>query len=135
MNTRFFTSLAILAICQISANAQRGLEYKPQINVTGSAEVKVQPDEVDLTVGVESRHETLEGAKKQNDERIAAAFSFLKLNGIKDKDLMTDYISIEPVHIDPDHLSGPIDPATGLPLPVDPSTGLPLAKGERLKPP
>ena len=95
-----------------SATAQGGQELPRLINVSGSAEVKVAPDEVDLSVGVETRHESLEQAKRQNDERIFKALEFLKGNGVKNNDVQTDYISIEPVY---DPTAG-IDPRTGLPI-------------------
>jgi uncharacterized protein YggE len=84
-----------------------------QINVSGSAEVKVVPDEVDLNVSVETRNESLDEAKRQNDERISKALDFLKQNGVKDKAVQTDYISVEPI-FDP---NAGIDPRTGLPMP------------------
>ena len=68
----------------------------PQINVSGSAEVKVAPDEIRLSVGVETRDENLDVARQQNDERIAHALAFLKGGGVKDKDVQTDFISVEP---------------------------------------
>ncbi len=69
---------------------------EPQINVSGSAEVKVAPDEIHLSVGVETRDEKLDVARRQNDERVAGALTFLKNSGLKDKDIQTDCISVEP---------------------------------------
>ncbi|HTY89528.1 MAG TPA: SIMPL domain-containing protein [Candidatus Acidoferrum sp.] len=68
----------------------------PQINVSGSAEVKVAPDEIHLSVGVETRDAALDVARQQNDERVAGALAFLKRGGVKDQDVQTDYISVEP---------------------------------------
>jgi len=56
-------------------------------SVSGSAEVKVAPDEIHLRVGVETRNEILAEAKKQNDERIARALAFLKSSNVKSKDV------------------------------------------------
>jgi len=67
-----------------------------QINVSGSAEIKVAPDEIRLSVGVETRDENLDVARRQNDGRVAGALAFLKNNGIKDKDVQTDCLSVEP---------------------------------------
>jgi len=107
MKTRIFLVIGLMTLPQLSATAE------PQINVSGSAEVKVAPDEVDLNVGVETRHESLNEAKRQNDERVSKALEFLKHNGVKDKDVQTDYIMIEPLY-DP---NAGVDPRTGLPLP------------------
>ena len=68
----------------------------PQINVSGSAEVKVAPDEIRLSVGVETRDQNLDAARQQNDERIARALAFLKAGGVPDKDVQTDFISVMP---------------------------------------
>jgi uncharacterized protein YggE len=66
------------------------------INVSGSAEIKVVPDLILLDVGVESRHAQLDQAKRSNDENVAKALAFLKRSGVPDKDVQTDFISIEP---------------------------------------
>lgn len=105
--------IGLVTLPLLSATAQWRQE-PPQINVSGSAEVKVAPDEVDLSVGVETRQESLGEAKRQNDERVSKALDFLRHNGVKDKDIQTDYIIIEPVY-DP---NAGIDPRTGLPLPA-----------------
>lgn len=68
----------------------------PQISVSGSAEVKVAPDEIWLDVSVETRSETLEPARVENDEKIARALKFLKTSGIKEKDVQTDFINVQP---------------------------------------
>ena len=88
MKTRFLFTLAAAMLPFTSAFSQ--------INVSGSAEVKVAPDEIRLSVGVETRDENLDVARQQNDERIARALAFLKGAGVKEKDVQTDFISVEP---------------------------------------
>ena len=68
----------------------------PQINVSGSAEIKVVPDEIRLRVAVESRNAALEEARLDNDTKIAAALAFLKQAGMPDRDVKTDFISVQP---------------------------------------
>lgn len=120
MNTTIRTLLAALGLSTLSAVcAVAQSEFKPTISVTGSAEIKVTPDEVHLRVGVESRHLTLDGAKQQNDERISKALLFLKQSGVKDQDVQTDYLVVEPIY-------------TAHPE-VDPTTGLPLARVDEKK--
>src|SRR5437870_2386747 len=108
MKVQIRIALGLLTLLVLPASAQ--WQQEPQINVSGSAEVKVAPDEVDLNVGVETRHERLEEAKRQNDQHISNALKFLKSSGVKDKNIQTDYITIEPVY---DPHAG-IDPQTGL---------------------
>lgn len=68
------------------------------ITVTGDADVKVVPDEVILTLGVETWNEDLDVAKKDNDERIKKTLSMTKKFDILPKHVQTDYISIEPTY-------------------------------------
>jgi uncharacterized protein len=81
------------AFCQAPAQP-------PMITVSGSAEVKVAPDEIYLRVGVEKRDENLDAAKRQTDESVSKALAFLKSSGVSSKDVQTDYISIEPSYGD-----------------------------------
>ena len=72
----------------------------PTISVDGSAEIKVAPDEVHLSLGVESRDPNLEAAKTQNNEKIAAIMTFLKGMKIEAKDMQTDFVGIRPYYSD-----------------------------------
>jgi len=95
MKKHLIVAFAIANLSLTSAFSQVPA-HPAMISVSGSAEVKVAPDEIYLRVGVETRHENLEDAKKQNDERISKALVFLKASDVKDKDVQTDFISIEP---------------------------------------
>jgi len=89
MKTRLMPTLAALAVSLSPAYCQQP-PPPPMISVSGSAEVKVAPDEILLRVGVETRHENLHAAKKQNDERVGNALAFLKGSRVKGKDVQTD---------------------------------------------
>lgn len=71
-------------------------ENLPTISVSGTAEIRVVPDEVQLRLAVETRDPKLDEAVKQNDTRIAAVLKFLKDSGIAAKDVQTDFIEIQP---------------------------------------
>ena len=66
------------------------------ITVTGNAEVRVVPDEVILTFGVETSALNLSAAKTENDDRTAKILAVAKEHGIKSKHIQTDHLSIEP---------------------------------------
>ena len=70
------------------------------ITVTGDAEVKVVPDEVVLTLGVETWDDHLADAKRRNDEIIKAVVKLAEDRGIPEKYIQTDYLSIEPRYRD-----------------------------------
>ena len=97
MKTHPALAVVLLCCCLTPAFSQSPVQ-PPTINVTGSAEVKVAPDEIGLRVGVESRHPSLETAKKQNDDAVARALAFLKAGELPAKDVQTDFINIEPTY-------------------------------------
>jgi hypothetical protein len=66
------------------------------ISVTGEAVVKVVPDEVILTLGVETRHEELSVAKRHNDERVQRVIAVAERLWIQEKYIQTDFINISP---------------------------------------
>ena len=70
------------------------------ISVSGEAVVKVIPDEVILTIGVETYHRELSVAKGRNDERVAEVLKISKRQGIATRDVQTDFINIEPRYQD-----------------------------------
>jgi uncharacterized protein len=94
MKMRLILAVAVAALSSstLFAQAEKPL---PLINVTGSAEVKVAPDEIYLRVGVETRDGNLDTAKRRNDQEISRALAFLKAQGVPAKDVQTDFISIE----------------------------------------
>jgi uncharacterized protein len=70
------------------------------VTVTGEAVVNVVPDEVVLTLGVESSDKQLRRAKSLNDERVKQVLAAAEKLGIPAKDIQTDHISIEPRYRD-----------------------------------
>ena len=70
------------------------------ITVTGDAEVRVVPDEVVLTLGVESLDLDLDAAKRQNDDIVKAAIDLAKQHGVKPEHMQTEYLSVEPRYRD-----------------------------------
>lgn len=66
------------------------------ISVNGEAEIRVAPDEVILTLGVETFDKILKSAKSLNDERIKKTISIAKDYGVPAEYIQTDYIGIEP---------------------------------------
>ena len=66
------------------------------LSVTGEAEIKVAPDEVAITVGIETVNENLLVSKQENDKKAKEIITLLRKNGIQEKYIKTDYINIEP---------------------------------------
>jgi len=70
------------------------------VTANGEAEVKVVPDEVVLTLGVETSDKDLTAAKAENDRRIKEVIAAAQGAGVASKDIQTDYIHIEPRYHD-----------------------------------
>jgi uncharacterized protein YggE len=66
------------------------------IVVSGASEVRVVPDEVILTVGVETVHVDMETAKAENDAIVERALGTVTAFGVGAKHVQTDHINIEP---------------------------------------
>ena len=80
--------------------AQAAPSEPRRITVSGEAEVRVVPDEVILTLGVETEDADLQIAKVENDQRVARILSLAEEHGIEAKHVQTDHISIEPRYKD-----------------------------------
>lgn len=68
----------------------------PQITVTGEALVKVVPDKVTVLMGIETWDKKMQRAKQQNNDILRKAVEAIRETGIKETDIQTDNLSIEP---------------------------------------
>mgnify|MGYP001823932422 FL=1 len=83
-------SAAMIAAPTASAQDER------RITVTGEADVRVVPDEVVLTLGVETDDLDLSAAKSENDARMSRVMAVAEEAGLPDNLIRTDYLGIEP---------------------------------------
>lgn len=106
MKSKLFpvVSLALVALFLIVGWTQQPQPASPaaagSITVTGEAEVRVVPDEVVLTLGVETSNKNLDTARRENDRIVAAVFAVAKKYSIPAERIQTDYIAIEPRYED-----------------------------------
>ena len=83
------------------AHAQSRPEPVPrEIVVSGEAELKVVPDQVILTVAVETLDKELLVAKQQNDDRVKKVLAVTQQFKIEPRHVQTDQIAIEPRYKD-----------------------------------
>jgi len=96
---RFFSAIFIVIIIIIvavsSVYAQVSTE-KRFITVTGEAEVKVIPNEVIISLGIDTNNKILSKAKADNDMIIKKVFSLTESTGIDPIYVQTSQINIEP---------------------------------------
>jgi len=89
---------ALLLGTYLTASAQAAsADATPRlVTVTGSAELKVVPDEVTLTLGVETFSLNLAEARAENDRRVKAVLAAAEKHGVERRHTQTDYLSLEP---------------------------------------
>ena len=97
----FVLSIALaLSACSPALSTSPGASQTASnartISVSGNAQVMVVPDEVLLTLGVETFNLQLTAAKSANDAIITHVLDIAKDMGIDSKYVQTDYMNIEP---------------------------------------
>jgi uncharacterized protein YggE len=78
-----------MALSQINAQ-----ETKPMVTVTGEGKVKVAPDQVSISVSVESKGTKAAEVKKANDIKIDGVLKFIKKMEIGKEDFQTTRVSL-----------------------------------------
>ena len=109
-----FTRLLVIAgFCWLSLGMSPADPPVPQVTVTGSATIKVVPDEMHWSIQVTINDQTLAKAKARHDESLGAALKYLKSLGVAIKDLQTGGIRFEKrTYIDKEHPVPPYDCST-----------------------
>lgn len=92
-----FLPLLILLFAAFQVQAQQP-NLPPLVSVTGIGEVKVQPTEVLVSLGVETREKTLEAARTDTDKKAAAIINYLKKKGVDSKDIQTSFVTVQPIY-------------------------------------
>lgn len=82
------------------AVAQEGCMHPRIISVTGTAEIKVPPDEVQLTLGIDSHDKDLVVAKASNDQRIKKLMALAHTAGVEAKYIQTSALTMGPEYTD-----------------------------------
>ncbi|MFD2515239.1 SIMPL domain-containing protein [Pontibacter locisalis] len=90
--------LLVLVLGALQVQAQQQQVLPPLVSVTGVGEVRVQPTEVVVNLGVETREKTLEAARNETDKKAAAIINYLKKQGVDARDIQTSYVTLHPVY-------------------------------------
>ena len=84
-----------LAVTMMIAPAAGDMKTDRTVTVTGDAEVRVVPDTAQLWLAVETVDKSLTKAKAANDDRVKKTLETLRKLGLPDKDVATDYLTVE----------------------------------------
>lgn len=79
--------------------AQNDNGQVPLITVTGESVVRVKPDEVTMTFGVETKNTDAKVAKTENDKLMSDILKYLKSQKIDPKNIQTDYVRLNSMYI------------------------------------
>lgn len=90
-----FASFLFFSFLTVSAQQT---PLPPLVSVSGLGEVKVIPDQMTFSVGVEVREKNLEETRKAADARTAALLNALKKSGLGEKDYQTTHLAIYPMY-------------------------------------
>jgi len=99
MKVKFPQAVGLLAFCVTlapSVLAQDTFSHPRIISVTGTAEIKVPPDEVTLILGIDSRDKDLAIAKAENDRRGKRLLKLAKAVGVDPKNIQTSALTMGP---------------------------------------
>lgn len=100
LSCTIFILLFVLVCSCVWAEGKDELRY---ITVTGEAEIRVVPDEVVISTGVQTMDKNLTAAKNENDKIVREVLSLTKKYDIEQKHVQTSQISIEPKYLYPDN--------------------------------
>lgn len=85
----------IMLLCVSSGLAQATEQKLPTIEVSGSADIMVEPDEVAISVDVTKTNKDLQIAKRDTDAVLAQVIALAKKFEIRPENIKTHYISVE----------------------------------------
>ena len=111
--------LARLVIPGLLAIATSGPSYAEEktpprtISVSGTGEVRVEPDEVVLSFGVQTYDKEVRSAKAANDKEVQQILKFISDFGVKPEDTQTGELNIQPQYV---HNAGQIAKIDGYTL-------------------
>jgi uncharacterized protein len=90
--------VALGALALNGGNTSGSAAAPRQLSVSGSGEVKVEPDIATVQIGVETTAATSQAALQQNNSQAAAMIDQLKALGVAEVDIQTSGISIYPTY-------------------------------------
>jgi uncharacterized protein len=97
---RLAVALIFPGIFLPTAIAQDNCVHPRIISVTGTAEIKLPPDEVQLTLGIDSHDKELVVAKAGNDRHIKKLMALAHTAGVEAKNIRTSALTMGPEYSD-----------------------------------
>lgn len=89
------TALILFTMLSVLAQAQE-IKPIPTVNVAGEGKIKIVPDQVAITIAVESKGNNSAEVKKENDTKIDAVLKSIKKFAIAKEDFQTTRVALYP---------------------------------------
>ena len=83
----------LFTLCAMASQAQE-IKPMPMINVAGEGKIKVTPDQVNISVSVETKGIKAADVKKENDIKIDEVIKFIKKMKVDVKDFQTQRVTL-----------------------------------------
>jgi len=87
--------LIFALVCFTAAYSQEQKQF-PMINVAGEGKVKVAPDQVVISVSIETKGTRAEDVKRENDKKMDGILKFVKKSNIASEDFQTQRVALNP---------------------------------------
>lgn len=89
------TILFFALVVMLTAYSQEQKQI-PMINVLGEGKVKVAPDQVLISIAIETKGTKAEEVKRENDKKMDGILKFIKKSNIASEDFQTHRIALNP---------------------------------------
>ena len=90
-------AVVVLCFAALVAQGQEACSHPKIVKTTGTAELKVTPDQAVIQLGIEHQSVTAKNAKTAVAAASRKILAALKALRIDDKDIQTDYLSLQPM--------------------------------------
>jgi uncharacterized protein YggE len=87
--------VTLLTFSMSPLRAEDAASNRRTISTTGESSVYVTPDEVTISVGVETFDRSLDNSKEDNDKRSRTLLAAIKEAGVEDKHVQTDMLRVQ----------------------------------------
>jgi len=87
-------SIMIILTLVVTGMSAQEVKQVPQISVTGEGRIKVVPDRVEISLGVNNFGKDAAEVKKLNDETVDKVLKYIKKFGVPESDFKTTQVSL-----------------------------------------
>ncbi len=88
--------ILMLALVVMANSFAQEEKQVPMINVSGEGKIKVAPDQVLVSISIDTKGTKAEDVKRENDRKMDGILKFIKKSNVATEDFQTQRISLNP---------------------------------------